>query len=834
MLSVLALATMPAFHRTTSVLLGQGAIMPSVDGNTIFAAEGQSCRAFDAKTLKPKWHQDLPFPVSSLKIVGEDLLVGARLQVRKAEARIYILDPRTGAIRWSIVRKATESPLEGSMITADQNRVYASLTPNGISAIDRKSHQPIWNHPFKKTEREFPESAAMVVDGTLLIYKGTDLMGLNAATGQQMWLRPKVYYFSPQMTSSPQIATANGIVWASEEQASEGLDLKTGKVRWSSPRTCSQGAIVVGDRLIGLDRGQASAIDSRTGRLAWSYEVGPSNMSGGSQFLARFGYDILAKGMSRTLAVTPEGKEQWSISNDASIDQPIWFESGHFVCFDSTRLLAYAPGATEPEPTEPSARQALAARLTADFANLDAEGVKRLAALGDDAFEPVFKAFLATCEEHDRNENATNSYALYSRFHDLAQVLEKMVSSGRTDELLGALNTLPAKSSARPFVLGYLARMGDQDKVVPYFLKELKATTPDFEMYESSTYVAREAIIRSSHPAAIAFLIEKLKDPKADPVLREAAYSHLAGTGGEAGVKAILAERHSRKLLPPLASRLDLGDVGKSSRDRKATTLIAEKSDGQGHTWALAQCAVLGSSGDLWLLEKTGNSWGNPLFTGVSLDGISRWAKTKDPSPKAFGKSADELAKGAWYPLLVSHHADLARDTDGDGLTDLVEARLGTDPKKADTDGDGDRDEIDPFPNAPTRPLSDTEKVLAAVFEARYHFMAWPVAAVFTAPPDLKPFEMVGYPGPVIWNPIETTRFSTSLERCYEQGVAFIAMRGNDQKGETALTWNANHTEASLTISTYYGGLNGTGYSAVVRKFGNEWLVVSLDQAYVS
>ncbi len=43
-------------------------------------------------------------------------------------------------------------------------------------------------------------------------------------------------------------------------------------------------------------------------------------------------------------------------------------------------------------------------------------------------------------------------------------------------------------------------------------------------------------------------------------------------------------------------------------------------------------------------------------------------------SPKANGDSAD---------------ASLRRDSDGDGLTDLVEKRLGTDAKVPDTDGDG-------------------------------------------------------------------------------------------------------------------------------------------------
>jgi hypothetical protein len=42
--------------------------------------------------------------------------------------------------------------------------------------------------------------------------------------------------------------------------------------------------------------------------------------------------------------------------------------------------------------------------------------------------------------------------------------------------------------------------------------------------------------------------------------------------------------------------------------------------------------------------------------------------------------------------------ADLLRDSDGDGVTDATEAYLGTDPKRADTDGDGIPDLEDPSP----------------------------------------------------------------------------------------------------------------------------------------
>jgi hypothetical protein len=43
---------------------------------------------------------------------------------------------------------------------------------------------------------------------------------------------------------------------------------------------------------------------------------------------------------------------------------------------------------------------------------------------------------------------------------------------------------------------------------------------------------------------------------------------------------------------------------------------------------------------------------------------------------------------------------DVEKDSDGDGLTDILEAKLGTNPNDADTNHDGLRDDVDPIPRA--------------------------------------------------------------------------------------------------------------------------------------
>ena len=58
---------------------------------------------------------------------------------------------------------------------------------------------------------------------------------------------------------------------------------------------------------------------------------------------------------------------------------------------------------------------------------------------------------------------------------------------------------------------------------------------------------------------------------------------------------------------------------------------------------------------------------------------------------------------------------DIARDSDGDGLTDLAEDRMMLDPHAVDSDGDGIADAVDAFPNvALRRASSESDQAMAA------------------------------------------------------------------------------------------------------------------------
>ncbi|MES1240110.1 MAG: thrombospondin type 3 repeat-containing protein [Acidobacteriota bacterium] len=143
------------------------------------------------------------------------------------------------------------------------------------------------------------------------------------------------------------------------------------------------------------------------------------------------------------------------------------------------------------------------------------------------------------------------------------------------------------------------------------------------------------------------------------------------------------------------------------------------------------------SGGGYWALlsEDRGATWGAPLYTGLRLnqpyvvrpvsalplfDGdhlrLEVEVRELDPTQIFFPPISLPVKRTAQGLFLDLPLAALARDSDGDGLTDLAEARLLTDPHLADSDGDGEVDGDDMLPAIPqSTDASSATQALAAV-----------------------------------------------------------------------------------------------------------------------
>jgi hypothetical protein len=160
------------------------------------------------------------------------------------------------------------------------------------------------------------------------------------------------------------------------------------------------------------------------------------------------------------------------------------------------------------------------------------------------------------------------------------------------------------------------------------------------------------------------------------------------------------------------------------------------------------------SAGGYWVLlsDEQGSRWRRPLYTGLRAN-LPYTVRAQSALPLLAGDclqvevEVEELASfftsdsgpaelaprqpraGIYLEIPL---AELERDSDGDGLSDLAEERLLTDPEDADTDHDGIGDGEDPMP---TIPAVDTPSPAAGAAAALLGY----VLAHGQDPPEQRP-----------------------------------------------------------------------------------------------
>jgi hypothetical protein len=195
---------------------------------------------------------------------------------------------------------------------------------------------------------------------------------------------------------------------------------------------------------------------------------------------------------------------------------------------------------------------------------------------------------------------------------------------------------------------------------------------------------------------------------------------------------------------------------------------LAETRAASGDVWAVFLSGRLGNANDLWLAHGQKHHWIEFLFTGkqfttqngygygngggpgkgacsLAITGDNVAIRPPGTNPAAevtrlmtqlqdpkltpdkrnvltaqYQRAAQQAQNVLDKPISLSL-AELRKDSDHDGLPDLVEKRLGLDPHNADTDGDGIKDGQDANPMVgPESAKTSRGKMLQMVFEALY------------------------------------------------------------------------------------------------------------------
>jgi hypothetical protein len=386
--------------------------------------------------------------------------------------------------------------------------------------------------------------------------------------------------------------------------------------------------------------------------------------------------------------------------------------------------------------------------------------LRMLLALGSGAARAVLGSFpIRVMEANTEAANKARPAVLSSLLFvltqtDIAGTKDIMLRIARDEALPEAI-----RQQARTSVL----RIGAVDELVPASTTRTMAPGEfEFILSESPGKAAPPPVVPTTTTPATPST--KAEAPTNTPPISSATPPPPdMATSGTSRVSVQTAPETSGIVPPPDVQK----PVAKGTVVPAATITLPN-----GESWAVFLSPRLGNRSDLWLAHAETGRWKEFIFTGQRftaatpgyMSGMSGEQGTKpkmsikvdgdkisllpadptiaaklDAARKGYEKMASnggkdpkkyqevyrrysELSQKAGSSLakpIELKLADLRKDTDADGLTDLVEQRLGTRLDVADTDGDGLKDGEDANPLvAPSKSPADREFILQSVFSA--------------------------------------------------------------------------------------------------------------------
>ncbi|MBB6049943.1 PQQ-binding-like beta-propeller repeat protein [Armatimonas rosea] len=796
----------PPYVRQWSWFSRGGAEVFAVEKSRVYYTSRSGVGALELATGKLLWGSLLGKWVQAALLHQETLFA---LAPNENPCALYAVHASTGKSRLLV-----SFPHRATTLAHDANSLYVLDEHGKLWAVSPLTGKVLWSTALvaKSGRRSFSANLLCTKDSLYVGLSDVGEIGLDSKTGKVRWSRKAEYaHLYPALPYGDTVITRFAGL--------QRTDIRTGKIVWKKTLEAWNFALI-DDVLILQTLSAFQGYQASTCVPLWHYPTTPREFSL-EQGLS-LGKSVLLHERTEENPVaallTSTGKELWKEPTPFT-GTPVYAESGRVITDDGFCIRGYTRGTPPSLPATEPEKKALAERLASHFEQIDNRERKLLERLKPYTFPPFLAHYLDWARRYDAKRDSAESQAYYSLIMDARPYLLSLCEKENTEAMVAGWKSLGAKSSWRRELESVLQEKGDPAGYVPILVASLK-TQPQTRHDDSA---ALSAVAHSSHSEAVAFLIEALRDPKAPPDWRREAFRHLAGTGGVAGAAAVREARAKRVPRKPWYERLELSKL-------EPEELVATKKDTKGRTWLLFHSAILGNRNDLFLVEKRkAGTWGTPLFTGIATEDRDRPSASRRFSGIP---TRSKFVKTEWIKRLPDDPT-LRRDSDGDGLTDLVEQRLGLSPKNADTDGDGLRDGVDPCPNVAPRPLDDTEKILAACVEAYFFAFHWDTPSLFSLY-GVTPFELYGSSGVALWH---ASGEMNPLFSVYEGGVNlinFYAPGEESKQKRERVAYSADRQSARVMISRYAGGLDGDTSEVFLKKIEGEWFVVDFQLRLVS
>jgi hypothetical protein len=314
---------------------------------------------------------------------------------------------------------------------------------------------------------------------------------------------------------------------------------------------------------------------------------------------------------------------------------------------------------------------------------------------------------------------------------------------------------------------------------------------------------AIQRLVAIGTPDAVTVLSEFLTTYRANRHLKQHALSGLGMIGTEESLVALKGFREwaVRTLRSPSGFQWGFIDHSMETWEQHLLEPLVSTTDKSGTTWALFQWRRYGDA-TLWITSRApSGKWSSPILTDVPYLPSVDWqsaelqvAADQDSFTLRIGDQA--------FPFSLRHQL---LDSDLDGLTDIVEARLMTDLNTPDSDEDGNPDGTDPNPLTMNMVKADELAMIRqAVFTVMFSTTSSQDAIIMFGEGDTIHQEYSGYGGVVLRSPI------------VRRGFTHIDI---DVKIDSPTT-------ATATVLDWEGELASSTHVAELEKVYETWVIV--------
>jgi len=250
---------------------------PIVADGKVFVLDSEAgVRAFDAKSGKQLWKQDLtPEDEDSEKARGGGVAYDdGKIFVATGFGKVHALDPASGKVLWTADAGV---PFRASP-TANGGRVFAVTSDNQLICLAEANGQILWRHRGITESAGILAATSPAVSGNIVIvpYSSGELFALRVENGTVLWSDSLTR--TGTLTSLSELNDIAGrpvidrdrVFAISHSGRLVSIDLRTGERVWTKDIAGVQTPWVAGEYifLITIDQ-EVVALSRRDGRIRW-------------------------------------------------------------------------------------------------------------------------------------------------------------------------------------------------------------------------------------------------------------------------------------------------------------------------------------------------------------------------------------------------------------------------------------------------------------------------------------------------------------------------------------------------------------------------------------